>query len=439
LFRIEVVRSSASFRRNSIAFTHEIQASEKFHISALQILRYDKEAMSKTILYIFGFISLGLVSGSLGPTIPALAVKTHSQLNEISNLFLIRSFGTMTGAVLVGRFYDRISGHPLLAVSLLVSALAMALTPMAELLWVLLAVSAVLGFAGGSINVGGNALMVQVHGERSRPFMSALHFAFGLGGFLAPIFFTFFINHQKALEITYWTLAALAIPTALLILFTHSPQPKQSGNIAPAAFLPTTTLILFMLFFFLEVGAEASVMGWYYSYARERGVTESSAGWLNSGFWAAFTLGRLATIWLSLRFRAITVIVATICFGLLIAAVMCLLPPSPALLWVGSIGFGLAVAPIFPSAFAYAQRMAGLSGKLTAFFLVGSSSGGMFWPWLIGQFFKAQGPQLVVAVVLFDLLGALAVLFILHHRAAKSDTVEESTLSVLSEPETKAA
>lgn len=395
--------------------------------------------MSKTILYIFGFISLGLVSGSLGPTIPALAVKTHSQIHEISNLFLIRSFGTMTGAVLVGRFYDRISGHPLLAVSLLVSALAMALTPMAELLWVLLAVSAVVGIAGGSINVGGNALMVQVHGERSRPFMSALHFAFGLGGFLAPIFFTFFINHQNSLEITYWTLAALAVPTALLILFTHSPSPKQDEKSSAAAFLPTTTLILFILFFFLEVGAEASAMGWYFSYARERGVTASTAAWMNSGFWAAFTLGRLATIWLSLRFRAISVIIASICFGLFIAIVMCLFPSSPAMLWVGSIGFGLAVAPIFPSAFAYAQRMAGLSGKLTAFFLVGSSSGGMFWPWLIGQFFKAQGPQLVVAVILFDLLGALAVIFYLHHRASKSIPVEETSVPVIGEPETKAA
>src|SRR5262245_59312103 len=146
--------------------------------------------MSKTILYSLGFISLGLISGSLGPTIPALAVQTHSQLHEISSVFLVRFLGTMTGAVLIGRLYDRISGHPVLGASLLASAFAMVLTPLANLLWILLAVSVVVGIAGGSINVGGNALIVQVHGERSRPFMSTLHFAFGLGGFLAPIFFT---------------------------------------------------------------------------------------------------------------------------------------------------------------------------------------------------------------------------------------------------------
>src|SRR5262249_33036900 len=110
--------------------------------------------MSKTILYTLGFISLGLISGSLGPTLPALALQTHSQMHEISGLFPVRSLGIMVGAVLVGRLYDRTSGHPLLGVSLLASALALALTPLTNLLWVMLALSAIAGIAGGSINVG---------------------------------------------------------------------------------------------------------------------------------------------------------------------------------------------------------------------------------------------------------------------------------------------
>src|SRR5262249_32883414 len=155
-----------------------------------------------------------------------------------------------------------------------------------------------------------------------------------------------------------------------------------------------------------EVGAEGSLMGWYFSYASNHGVPENVAGWMNSGFWAAFTLGRLATIWLSVRFKAISVVITQICYAIAIAIAMLVLPSSHLLLWAGAIGFGFALAPIYPSTFGYAQRIMGLSGRVTAFFLLGSSSGAMFSPWLIGQFFKSQGPQMVIAFVLFDLIGA---------------------------------
>jgi FHS family Na+ dependent glucose MFS transporter 1 len=376
--------------------------------------------MKKTILYFLAFISLGLISGSLGPTIPALAAQTNSAMHEISSLFLVRSMGTMIGALLVGRLYDRVAGHPLLGASLLAAAAAMALIPSMGGLGLLLLLSVFLGLTSGSINVGGNAMIVQVHGERVRPHMSALHFAFGLGGFLAPILYTQFLGTSDPMRVTYWTLAAMTIPVSLLILGSHSPHHHLRAQAAVTAPPPAATLSLFLLFFFLEVGAEASVMGWYFSYAAARGVSTHTAGLMNSGFWAAFTLGRLATIWLSVRFNAISVVIVNVIFAAAIATAMLLAPASPWMLWTGAIGLGLAVAPIFPSTFGYAQRLLGLSGKLTAFFLVGASAGGMFWPWLIGQFFQSRGPQFVMLVALFDLVCALVVIMVLHEWHAKS-------------------
>ncbi len=390
--------------------------------------------MTKTILYLLAFICLGLVSGSLGPTIPALAIQTKSQTHEISTMFLARSGGTMVGALLIGRYYDRIAGHPLLAFSLLASAIGMALTPAITVLPALIALSVFIGLAAGSINVGGNALIVLVHGERVRPFMSTLHFAFGLGGFLAPILFTQFLRFDNPVQITYWTLAALTIPTFALILFSRSPETHPHKHHEIAARLSLPLLALFLLFFFLEVGAEASVMGWYFSFASASGITEHDAGWMNSAFWAAFTAGRLATIWLSIRFKAISVIIAHLIFAMGIAIAMFLLPGSKPLFWLGAIGFGLAVAPIFPSTFGYAQRMLGLSGKLTGFFLVGSSAGGMFWPWLIGQFFKGYGPKVMLAAVLFDVIGALGVILFLHRSHAHTPVVAPASTVIVEEP-----
>jgi fucose permease len=378
--------------------------------------------MRKTILYSLAFIALGFGSGSLGPTLPALAAQTNTEMKQISNLFIARAFGTLIGSWMIGRFYDRIAGHPLLASSLLASAAAMALMPSAPQLPILLALSALLGISSASINVGGNALLAMVHGERVRPFISVLHFAFGLGGYLAPTLVAQLVSRADFLHLTYWLLALAIIPVALMTFLSPSPALGERNRLdSTAATAPALMIALFAVLSFLQIGAEATAMGWYFSYAVERGMNKETAASLNSGFWAAFTVGRLATIWMSLKFKAVPLIVVSLSIALLIALGLLVFAPTLFVLWLGAIGLGLAVAPVFPNAFGLAERMLGLSGKVTGLILVGSSAGSMFWPWLTGQFFTSHGPQVMAMVVALNLLGALATVAILISRSTKSE------------------
>jgi fucose permease len=369
--------------------------------------------MRKTILYSLAFVSLGFGSGSLGPTLPALAAQTNAEMKQISNMFIARSFGTLLGSWLIGRFYDRAAGHPLLASSLLAVAAAMALLPSAPKLPILLALSAFMGIALASINVGGNALIVMVKGERARPFISLLHCAFGVGGYLAPLLFAQFEGRADSLQLTYWLLAAATVPVALFTFLSPSPAPRKHHSLDSAAGAPALMIALFVVFAFLQIGAEATIMGWYFSYAAERGMNTQMSAYLNSGFWAAFTAGRLATIWMSARFNAAPLIITSISITLLFAIGLLAMAPTAPALWFSAIGLGLAIAPIFPNAFGLAERMLGLSGRITGFLLVGSAAGSMFWPWLTGQFFKSTGPQVMPIVVALNLLGAMAIVAIL--------------------------
>ncbi|HEU0174389.1 MAG TPA: MFS transporter [Blastocatellia bacterium] len=376
--------------------------------------------MRKTILYSLAFVALGIGSGLLGPTLPALAAQTNAEMKQISNLFIARSFGTMIGSWMIGRFYDRIAGHPLLASSLLAVAVAMALTPSAPRLPALLALTAFMGIALASINVGGNALIVLVHGERVRPFISLLHFAFGLGGYLAPTLVAQLERRADGLQLTYWLLALATVPVALITFLSPSPSLRKHRSLDSMAGAPALMIALFAVFAFMQIGAEATAMGWYFSYAVERGMDRQAAAYLNSGFWAAFTVGRLATIWMSVRFNAASLIVTSLSIALLFALGLLVFTPAPFVLWFGAIGLGLAIAPAFPNAFGLAERMLGLSGKITGFLLVGSSVGSMFWPWLTGQFFKSQGPQVMAMVVALNLFGALAIIALLILRPARA-------------------
>jgi fucose permease len=70
--------------------------------------------------------------------------------------------------------------------------------------------------------------------------------------------------------------------------------------------------------------------------------------------------------------------------------------------------------------FGLAERLLGLSGKVTGLFLVGSSAGSMFMPWLTGQFFKSHGPQVMALVVALNLFGALAILALIISLSARA-------------------
>ncbi|MCI0664440.1 MAG: MFS transporter, partial [Acidobacteria bacterium] len=329
------------------------------------------------------------------------------------------SLGTMLGSWLIGRWYDRIAGHPLMAASLLGSAITLALMPSATFLWTLLALSTLMGMSTASVNVGGHALIVLVHGERVRPFMSVMHFAFGVGGLLSPMLVAQFIHRADGLQITYLTLGLLTLPAVAFSLLSRSPSLQAHEKSSLSTPLSGSLILLFAIFFFLEIGAEAAIMGWYFSFAVESGVSLKSAAHMNSAFWAAFTFSRLATIWLTTRFNAVSLVMLSLGIAATIALLMLMIPTSPFILWIGAIGLGLSVAPIFPNTYGFAQRVLGLSGKVTGWFLIGSSAGSMFWPWLIGQFFKSSGPQVLMWVVVINLFGAIAMIVLLMQRESR--------------------
>jgi len=103
--------------------------------------------------------------------------------------------------------------------------------------------------------------------------------------------------------------------------------------------------------------------------------------------------------------------IAILVGGLLSIGLIALWPGSTVALWAGTLGLGLFTGPVFATVMVLAGRHMTITGQITGRFFVGSSLGGMFLPWLIGQLFEPAGPQVMLVAVLIDLalaLGALA-------------------------------
>ena len=365
----------------------------------------------RTIGYFAAFIALGLYISTLGPTLPFLAEHTGSELDQISILFTVRALGYLIGSLMLGKSYDRLPGHILMAAVIIIMGLMMTLVPIIPILWLLALVLFALGIGEGALDVGGNTLLVWTHGKKVGPYMNGLHFFFGVGAFLSPILLaqTFLIN--GGIELGYWILALYALPVALWLIRTPSPTPPAKIN--DHIFIPVDKLlvILITIFYFLYTSAESSFGGWIYTYTIELGLSEpAQAAYLTSAFWGALTIGRLIAIPIATRFRPRIILLADLIGCLASVAVILVFYTSLYATWIGTLGMGLSMASLFPTMLLISERRMTLTGNITRWFFVGAGLGGMFLPWFIGQLFTVIGPIVTMLLIAFDLVIALLVL-----------------------------
>ncbi len=363
-----------------------------------------------TILYFLAFIALGSFVSILGPTLPALAEHTRSNLAEIGFLFTARSFGYLIGSLRGGRAFDSLPGHKLLAGLLLAMSASLALAPVISELWILTLVLFVLGIGEGALDVGVNLLLVWVHRKNATPFLNALHFFFGIGSFLGPILVAQALRWNGDIHWAYWILALY--PLALVIGFIRIPGPTtpQTSTDDIKIQVPISQVVLVTIFFALYVGAEAGFGGWIYSYALAMNLdNETGAAILTSIFWGAITLGRLASIPIAAHVRPLMILSVDLVGSMVAISLLYLFPQSRLVLWAGTIFLGLSLASIFPTMLSFAGRRMPLTGNITRWFFVGAGAGGMSLPLLIGFLFEAISPRLTLIAILVDLILAMLV------------------------------
>ncbi len=345
----------------------------------------------KTGSYYLAFVILGMCVAILGPTLPDLARNTHTSISSLSILFTARSLGYLIGAYSGGRLFDRIKGHPLMAVMLILSAASIALIPAMNLMVLLVLAILLLGISESIIDVGGNTLLVWIHRGKTGTYMNGLHFFFGIGGFIAPILLAQVIILTNDFSWAYWFLALMILPVALLIFIIPSPQIRKTTSDDSEDRINRPLIAGLILFFFLWVGAEGGFGGWIFTYALKSGLTDKTgAAYLTSAFWGAFTMARLFSIPLAIRLKPIYLLVGSLSGVLISLGILIQFSASFNALLIGTIGIGMFMASVFPTTLAFSERRMVLSGKITGWFFIGAGVGGMSLPWIMGQFIESN-------------------------------------------------
>jgi MFS transporter, FHS family, Na+ dependent glucose transporter 1 len=280
-----------------------------------------------------------------------------------------------------------------------------------------------MGLAQGLVDVGSNSLITWVFHGRLGPYLSGLHFSFGVGAFAAPLLVAWVLQAQGRSAGVFWVLAGYLLFLALLFWLVPSPPHAEEAPLPANPAPPADKKLgwLFLACFFLYGGTESGFGAWIYHYALAFDPSATArAALLTSAFWGLLGLGRLAGIPVLARFTPRQFLGVLMPLAMAGFSVAVLWPGRVWSLWAGAVGAGLAMACVFPTLQVFAgqslSRGSRVSSRLTSFFFIGSASGSMTLPWLMGQVFEPLGPRAALSIPALGAVGMAACFWLIRRR-----------------------
>jgi FHS family glucose/mannose:H+ symporter-like MFS transporter len=359
-----------------------------------------------------GLLTFGIVLTTLGAVLPSIIERFGIDKPAAGTLLFLMSFGIVIGSVVFGPIVDRNGYKEMLvgATALVIIGLeGIAFAP--SMTWLRIVI-VLIGFAGGIINGGTNALVADISSERRMAALSQLAVAFGVGAVGLP-----FALGSLLGAYTYSTviasIGALIVVPLVMTATTAFPAPKQPQGLPIAAarkLLREPFLLLMGLMLFLESGMEISVGGWTATFFKEELLIPDQRALLYlSLYWLGMTLARLVVGTVLSHVSPIRVLASclTIAFT---GAFLLITTRTPSLAALGVFLLGVGFSSTFPVILGFvADRYTELSGTAFSIVIVMALTGGMLMPYAMGLLGASYGLRvsLMIVPVALSLLASL--------------------------------
>jgi FHS family glucose/mannose:H+ symporter-like MFS transporter len=363
-----------------------------------------------------GMLAFGIVLTTLGSVLPSIMTRFGIGKAEAGSLFLLMSFGILAASLVFGPLVDRYGYKGILLVATLMIALALEWIAFASSMTSLRFAVLMIGFGGGVINGGTNALVADISSDGRAANLNLLGVFFGVGAMGVPFALGMLSDSYSQSALMAGVGALVLIPVVVLAI-ARFPAPKQPHGfpIAAAGKLVRDPLLLLMgVMLFLESGIEISVGGWTSTFVSEElAVAARDALVILSLYWMGMMLARLALGYILRRTSPFPVLYS--CLAIALAGSFLLLTthsvPAAA---VGVFTLGVGFAAMFPTVLGFiGDRYATLSGTAFSIAIAMALCGGMVLPYiagLLGNRFGMRGSFALVPVALFLLAMFLTAL-----------------------------
>ncbi|HVO18701.1 MAG TPA: MFS transporter [Anaeromyxobacter sp.] len=366
---------------------------------------------------------VGMVSGSLGPLLPQLAVRLSAPVEALGSMFSALFVGALVTQFVGGWLNERLGLRNMVLVGTSLLTLGVLGITVSPALPLLLASACLLGLGQGALDISTNVLVAAVHSkEKAVSAVNLLHFAFGAGAVLAPIVASAALRRWNTPMPALYLAAAIGLGTLLLggrlLLDPDAAPPAGSGRAATGLYRAPSLWLLAVLMF-LYVGGEMGVGGWTAVYLdRTSTLSASWAALAVSAYWLALTAGRLIGAALGTRIRSSALLLYGV-LGCCLGAVPLLLGGGGvALTVIGTLVIGVSYGPIFPTSVVMATELFPFAPSRAVSVVVSLSSlGGMVLPPLQGVLLTRVSPLASVGLVAAGAAGMLALLLLVRSGA----------------------
>ncbi len=370
--------------------------------------------LSETSVYFCFIFIAGILIGALGPSLTHLAAKTNVSISQMSVIFLLLPAGYIIGIISFRYLSSAPIFKQLLIFALLANLLFFPFIAYTQHYLLVCLLFLILAIGRGFMNLTSNVAVTQLHKKNSAAYVNTLHFFFGLGIMVAPVFIGYELEHNSSLIYSYTLFASLALLPLVLLLFIKITPIKS--NVQNLVFVNSShykkTLWTMHLFFFIYVMFQNSYGAWIFSYLVEDGLMrEGQAGLWTSLFWLSFTGFRFLGIFMAIYISPLRIIMAHTVVLIITTQLIILFGDNVSFLFIANIVIGAALSVMFPCMLSYCSSSLNIPPKTVGNLFISALAGGMIGPWILGQLFIIE-PALIFYPLL---LCAIAIIFLLFY------------------------
>lgn len=349
-----------------------------------------------------GMLIFGIVMTTLGTIMPSLIGKFGFDKANAGTLMMLMSLGMLLGSLIFGPLVDRYGYKWMLIVCASLILIGIEGIALAHNLSWLRVFILLVGFGGGVINGGTNALVADISEEGKSAGLSILGVFFGIGAIGVPLLLGSLMG-QVSYEWLMELVGLLVLIPLGFIIAIRFPSPKHAQGFPLKegfGLLKEVVLVLFGLILFFQSGMEMTVGNWSSLFLKEElSLGLNKAVLILSLYWLGMVIARLLLGYLLRKISPAVVQFSSLTVAF-VGLVIMILSNDVTLSASGLFLSGLGLAAVYPVILGYVgERYSHLSGTAFSIVFVMALIGGMLFPWLTGALGEHYGLRLSFVVI----------------------------------------
>jgi len=369
-----------------------------------------------------GMLVFGIVMISLGTINTFLTAKFNLNELTVGTLASLLPFGILIGSLVFGPVVDRYGYKYLLIVCSTFIGLALILIASTKTFGLIQAAFFLIGFGGGAINGGTNALVADISTENKGANLSLLGVFYGVGALGMPSAIGL-LSNLFSYERIIFGIGVFVIVLVAGFCSIKFPEPKQAQGFPLRQGLsllknPVLVLIGFILFF--ESGIEGVTNNWTTTYLQQHLAVSAKDALLALPLLVlGLTLARLVLGGVLKKLSAYIVLIGCLLSALL-GVIILMIAGSYTLAVTGLVLLGIGFAAGFPVILGYVgQLFESLSGTAFSIVLVIALLGNTLLNSLVGLIAHSFGIQHYLSILLGSIIAMLILLSIVLPKISK--------------------